>query len=283
MSTSIFAMGGATAAEQEQLLRAFDEDPRPFYEAMRAMGPVFQDPVAGMFHVTARAEIEAVLKNSAVFSSAANEPVLVPLFGTNMLVLDGPAHARLRGLVSASFTPAAIQAFADRLLVPTCDEILAGFRGRERVEFVWDFCIRYPLTVIARMLDVAIDDYAKFHRWYEDIVAALCEYPLVTEKQAVARRAVAELQAFLRPIVRERMKAPKPTDLIGHMALSELEGARLTEDEIVSFGAQLIWVGAETTQRAFATTLYGILSSGARDRVRADEGLLEAAIEEGFR
>lgn len=275
---------GVSEEERDRFLRQFDEDPVPFLRALRDMGPVVQDPLLGIYHVMARAEIEAVLKNATLFSASANGPILNPLFGVNMAAMDGAAHARLRGLVSAAFTPAAVATYVESTIAPVADATIEGLRGRASCEFVWDFCIRFPLGVIARMLNVPLEDYGRFHAWYETIVEALRGAPLVPEeKQAAGARATRELGDFLRPIVRERMASPTEGDLIGHMALTELEGARLTEDEIVSFSVQLLWVGAETTQRLIATALFGILSTGVRDAVRASERLLEGAIEEALR
>lgn len=274
---------GVSEAERDEFLRQFDADPYPFYRAMREMGPVVQDPVLGIFHVTHRDLIEEVLKNPAVYSSAANEPLVLPFFGVNMLHLDGDGHTRLRGLVSASFTPAAIAAYAAQMITPLCDATIDEMRGRATSEFCQDFCIRFPLRVIARMLNVPMRDFGRFSAWYTAIVDAMRDFPKVTEKHALGVKAAEELGDYLRPIVRERMQSPTPRDLVGHLSLTEIDGERLTEDEIINFGKQLLFAGAETTQRLLATTLYGILSTGALDRVRGNDALIESAIEEGLR
>src|SRR6185295_9646344 len=102
-------------------------------------------------------------------------------------------------------------------------------------------------------------------------------------KHKIGVQAAREIADFMRPIVRERMADPKPTDLVGHLALSSLDGERLSEDEVVSYTRQLLVAGAETTQRLIATTIYGILLTGVKDQVRGNEKLIESAVEEGLR
>src|SRR5438552_5229281 len=89
---------GVSEGEAAEFARQFDEDPFPFYAALREMGAVIQDPVTGGYHVNGRDEIEHALKDTAVFSSAPMS-VLSPFFGRNMFELDGAEHNRVRGLV----------------------------------------------------------------------------------------------------------------------------------------------------------------------------------------
>src|SRR5438105_2607125 len=188
---------GVEEAQTDDFIRQFEEDPYPFYAMMREMGAVVRDPVLGIFHVTRVDEIEEVLKNPALFSSAANAPLVLDYFGVNMLHLDGDAHARLRGLISASFTPAAIAGYAGHLIAPVCDEILEGLRGRATTELCWDFCLKYPLTVIARMLNVPMSEFGRFQKWYQAIVGGMSDYPKRTERHPLGVKAANELSEFM--------------------------------------------------------------------------------------
>src|SRR5438093_3637888 len=93
---------GVSEAEHGDFLRQFDDDPFPFYAALREMGSVVQDPVTGGYHVNGRDEIELALKSWEIFSSAPMS-VMSPFFGRNLFELDGAEHARVRGLIRASF------------------------------------------------------------------------------------------------------------------------------------------------------------------------------------
>jgi cytochrome P450 len=280
---------GVEESQHEHFIRQFDEDPYPFYKALRDMGPVVLDPVVGMYHVTGRDEIEAVLKDWQLFSSRANEPLLGRIFGPNLVQLDGAEHMRQRGLLSVAFTPSAVAKFADTLIVPELDFILGGMRGAKRIEFVGEFCFRYPLGVIGRWIGVQPGDHEKFTAWYKRIVDALRDYPLTPEARVVdGQEAVRQFRTYLRPLVREKMDAPpsgagKAGNLLGELARAEVEGERLTEEEMVSFAVTLLFAGAETTQRLLGTLLFGILSTGVRDAVRKDEKLMESAVEEALR
>jgi cytochrome P450 len=269
--------------EPDALIAQFEENPYPFYEAMRAAGPVMQDPMLGIFHVTGRAEIEAVLKDYATFSAAANSAVVGPFLGDGFASIDGKAHVRLRSLVSMAFTPAAIEAWQERLVGPTVREILAPFQGRPSMELVEHFADRLPLTVIARMLDVPIAEFEVLRGWYHALCTAMLEFPRVTpnrEKGLAASQAIID---FLRPIVRERMARPTADNLIGHLAMVELLGEKLTEAEILIFARGLLFGGAETARHMLANTLWGVLAGGANERIRTEPRAVEGAVEEGLR
>ncbi len=280
------AMPFAAGAEIREFIEAFDRDPLPIYAAMRACGPVMADPlVPNLFHVTGGAEIEAALKNAPVFSSSANKPVVAPFFGENFFHMDGEPHFRLRSLFSAAFTPAAISAYTTRLIEPELERVIAGLRGRRSLEFVSEFGAAFPLGVMARMFNVPVADFHRFKDWADTISVAFAGYPLVPEeKRQAGFKAAAELADYVRPIVRDRMAAPRPDDMLGYLATIELEGHRLTEDQIVAFARGFLFAGVETTQRLLGWTMLGILSTpGLRDDVRADPALLDASIEEGLR
>jgi pulcherriminic acid synthase len=269
--------------EKNRFYEEFEADPYPFFSAMRDMGPIMRDPVVGLYHVTGKAEMDAILKDSVLFSSSALEPAMAPFFGSGFPNKDGKEHARGRGLVSAPFTPAAIAAMTAVHLEPVLGPIIDRFRGRREAEFVEELCFRFPLQVIASMLGVPLADQERFRGWYQELMAAVMEYPRVTAKRAIGLAAAAALRDYLRPIVREHMASPGGRNLISALTTAELEGSRLSEEEILNFARGLLFAGAETTRHLLANAMWGVLATGRRDDVRRDARLLDGAIEEGLR
>src|SRR5262245_43179306 len=98
-------------------------NPFPTYASMRLGAPVQQVQPGGFWAVTRAEDVEYVLRNPQVFSSAGFQSVLKPEWlphnpvGDSILTKDDPGHAKLRGLVSRAFTPRAIGRLEPRLRV----------------------------------------------------------------------------------------------------------------------------------------------------------------------
>src|SRR5205085_11818896 len=98
----------------------------------------------------------------------------------------------------------------------------------------------FPLTVIARMLGVPIRDHQQFQRWSLDIIDYKPQRP---ERGLAASRALRE---YLAPVVAQHRADPQD-DLISELIAAEVDGHRLTDEEIFSFLLLLLPAGAETT------------------------------------
>ncbi|MGH7803288.1 MAG: cytochrome P450, partial [Candidatus Binatia bacterium] len=117
----------------------------------------------------------------------------------------------------------------------------------------------------------------RFQEWSLGIIAYRPERP---EQGLAASRALRE---YLSPIIAER-RAERQGDLISELIDAEVEGHRLTDDEIFGFLLLLLPAGAETTFRLLGNVLYALLSHpAALEAVRADRAELRWAIEETLR
>src|SRR4029077_12554401 len=90
-------------------------------------------------------------------------PAVLRALSRNMLDLDEPDHARLRGLVHKAFTPRLVEEMRRRMQTLT-DELLDAVQARGRMDLVRDFALPLPTTIIAEMLGVPTRDRHKFHR-----------------------------------------------------------------------------------------------------------------------
>ncbi len=92
-----------------------------------------------------------------------------------------------------------------------------------------------------------------------------------------------ELSAYLRPLVQERRKSPGP-GLLSMLAEAEVEGQRLTDDEIVHFAMLMIFAGGETVEKTLATFVRNLVAHPAQlTALRADWGLFDQALAESLR
>ena len=255
-------------------------DPYPMFAEMRRTSPVFVSEVNGktVYLLLRYADVVRGLKDAETFSSSIMRQVMGPVMGRTILEMDGRDHAVHRGLVSHAFRPQSIARMAERLVEPLADRLVDEIRrGGNRAELVEQLTSHYPLTVIARIFGIDIGDLKRFQQWSLGIIAYRPERP---EAGLAASRALRE---YLSPIIAER-RAERRDDLISELIDAEVEGHRLTDEEIFGFLLLLLPAGAETTFRLLGNVLFALLTHPeALDAVRDDRAELRWAIEETLR
>lgn len=221
-------------------------------------------------------EAQQVLRDGATFSSRQYELLMGPLMGHSILEMDEPEHHKYRALVQQAFTRKALDRWEHELVRPVVDDLVDEFCERGRADLVRELTFPFPIHVIARLLGLPWDDVAQFHRWAVELISGSFD-------REVGLAASASLRDYFAAILAERRAAPAD-DLISSLAMAELDGDRLADDDIFSFLRLLLPAGAETTYRSSGNLLFGLLSNpGQLDAVRADRTLIPQAIEEGVR
>jgi len=261
-------------------------DPYPELALARSAHPVQRldtsnmphDDAHPVFFVYRYEDVFEVLRDGETFSSAhIIELIMGDVMGKHiMLGMDNPEHRRYRALVSTAFSQKALARWENELIEPTASKLIDAFAGRGHAELVREFTFPYPTKVIASLLGLPREDYRQFQRWSIGILNILSQ-----RDQAVA--ASAEVKEYLAGILAERRREPRE-DLISDLAQAELDGERLTDEEIFSFLRLLLPAGVETTYRSTGNLLFSLLSRpGQLDAVRADRSLVPQAIDEALR
>jgi len=203
------------------------------------------------------------------------------LIENNLLMLDGPRHRRLRGLVAKAFTPRRVEA-----LRPRCEalveELLERMARRDVVDLVGELAQPLPTFVIAELLGVPSADHARFRAWSDALVELLD--PLSGRDGLEApKRASRELGAYLRALLAQRRTAPRD-DLLSAMQQAEEDGESLSDGELVALASLLLAAGNETTTSLIGNTVLLLLRHpGERRRLQDDLALLPSAVEEALR
>lgn len=198
------------------------------------------------------------------------------VWGHTVIGMDGEEHRLHRGLITQAFTRKAIQRWNDHVVVPIVDGLIDRFVDRGSADLATEFTLYFPAFVITEMLGLPAAEVAQFHSWSAETIMAFHDPDR-------AMRASKLLEEYLTPIV-ERRRAEPGDDLVSLLTQAELEGRRLTDLEIISFGRMLLNAGGETTYRSTGSLLFYLLRNPDQlDRVRADRTLVAAAIEEGLR
>jgi cytochrome P450 len=272
---------------------AFKADPFPFYARLRAEAPAF--PVAlpdgrTAWLVTRYDDVAAVLKderfakdplNALSPQQRARQP-WIPAFARpltrNMLDLDDPDHARLRGLVHRAFTPRLVEQMRGRVQA-LCARLLDRAQGRGRIDLIRSYAQPVPTTIIAEMLGVPVADRHRFQRWSQAlIVAGASRWGML-----LAIPHVWLFLRYVRGLIRESRAQPRD-DLVSALAQAEEAGQRLDEDELVAMVVLLLVAGHETTVNLIGNGTLALLQHPEQlERLRRDPGLVPSAAEELLR
>jgi cytochrome P450 PksS len=196
----------------------------------------------------------------------------------NMLDVDEPDHARLRGLVNKAFTPRFVEAMRGRIET-LADELLDNVQGRDRFDLIREYALPIPTIVIAGMLGVPVEDRHRFSRWSGAIVSA------DTSKWAMMR-ALPNLWRFLRYIRRlvELRRTRPGDDLVSALVQAQIDDVRLNDDELVAMIFLLLVAGHETTVNLIGNGVLALLEHPDQlQRLRDEPALIGSAVEELLR
>lgn len=267
-------------------------DPYPLYRALREADPVMWDPYLHAWVVTSYAESLTVLhKFSATrtprpeqlraIGLAELEPIAAVMV-RQMLFMDPPDHTRLRGLCAAAFTPrrveqlkAHIQAIADGLL----DRIAAD----GQLDIIADFAAPLPAIVTAELLGVPVSDHAQLKAWSADFAEMLGNFQHNPARAATVARSLADMTAYLQAAIRAQQQHPRE-GLISALLAAEIDGRRLSTDEVIANTIVTMVGGQETTTNLIGNGLLTLLRNPDRlAELRAQPTLIGSAVEELLR
>jgi cytochrome P450 family 142 subfamily A polypeptide 1 len=251
---------------------------RDAYAWMREHAPVHFDDANNLWGVATYAGVMAVGRDPTTFSSAGgSRPDTGPL--PWMIDLDAPDHLKRRKLVSRGFTPARVRATREHL-GDICDELIDRVCERGACDVVHDLAAPLPMIVIGDMLGIAAADRGNLLRWSDDMLKSLNGDP---ESLAAAATAFGEYDRYARAMIAARRDDPTD-DLVSVLVHAEVDGAHLTDDEIVMESLLLLVGGDETTRHVTVGGTELLLAHpDTKARLTSDADLLPNAVEEMLR
>ncbi|AIG73791.1 cytochrome P450 [Amycolatopsis japonica] len=257
--------------------------------------PVRFDAETGMWNVYGHAEALKTLSDPKVFSSDTTR--LIPkeispdkdLFVEgNLLQMDPPDHKKLRTLVSHAFTPKVVADLEPRIAALT-NELLDAVDGADSMELVTHLAYPLPVIVIAELLGIPASDRDLFKEWVDTLLRNSQQRSLIKQTEEDKKAAeetsaqVKNLVNYLSEHVDDRRRNPRE-DLLTKLVEAEVDGTKLTQNEVVNFANVLLLAGHITTTMLLGNTVLCLDSHPDEyRRVRADRTLLPATIEESLR
>ena len=269
-------------------------NPYPLYRRLRTEDPVHWDPFLHAWVVTRYCDVVHVLHYFSADRtptpeqlSSMNLSAITPIAAVmvkQMLFLDAPAHTRLRSLASSAFTPGRvkvlrshIQQIADRLI----DAVMERKSGQ--MDIISDFAEPLPAIVTAEMLGVPTSDHRQLKDWTADFAEMLGNFQHNPDHVPKVLRTLEEMLEYFRERVRELRVHPRE-GLINSLLTAEINGDRLTEEEVIANSIVTMVGGQETTTNLIGNGLLTLLRHPAEmQRLRFDPALIPSAVEELLR
>jgi cytochrome P450 len=245
------------------------------------------DEATGIQHVYGYHEAMEVMGDPETFSSNSQRKFLSKfekeLTDGNMVRLDPPEHTKLRKLVNRGFTPRLVDDLEPRIAAVT-NELLDEAGDADRVDLVDLLAYPLPVIVIAEMLGIPPSDRV----WFKQLMSKHLDngQDALQNLEAVLERRMADirqLRAYLAEHAAERRRHPR-ADLITQLVEAEVDGERLSDDQVVNFSNLMLIAGHVTTTSLIGNTVLELADDPVLgERVRADRTLVPGTIEESLR
>jgi cytochrome P450 len=255
------------------------EDPYSVYRRLRREQPValLSVPLGGdAYLVTRHDDVREVLRNDGLFSNRSNAKGISLVMGRTIVEMDGREHLRHRSLITPALAPRALKGDFPAQVEAIAHALIDRFAARGEADLVAEFTFNYPLEVFSRILGIPHADHAQVHRWAIDL-AGIARDPA---RGLAASRCLAD---YLAPVVHARRARPS-SDLVSRLAHAEVDGQRLSDEEVVSFLRLLVIAGAETTYHLLGSVLLALLREPALlAHVREDRSRVPGILHEALR
>ncbi|MEU4798745.1 cytochrome P450 [Streptomyces sp. NPDC023327] len=259
-----------------------------WFRVMRDERPVHQDPATGAWMVLRYADVAAASLDHATFSSELwraypTEWGKSDAWGQGRLTeMDPPRHRLLRALIGKAFNQRTVAGLAPEIET-TVERLLDAVDDRSEIDVARDLADPLPVMVIAELIGLPYEDRELLRGWADRLLSFEAGDLAGEDLVKAIDAAGAELLAYLREHYRLRCAAPKD-DLFSRLAQAEVDGERLTEEEVVNIGKLLLIGGHVTTACSLASLVFELLRHpDTLTAVRRDAGLIPAAVEESVR
>jgi cytochrome P450 len=222
--------------------------------------------------------VNAAFKDEETFPSAEfYGRTVTDVLGRNLQCMRGEEHRRNRALVSPAFRQRLMPGLVEPLLEPVAHELIDRFEAHGAADLVTDFTSRYPFIIITRLLGLPRSSEEQIKHWALTMLD-------IRKHHGAALQASQEFVAFVDPLLQQRRYDPGE-DLLSTLATTEVDGERLTDEEIFDFLRLLFPAGADTTYLGLGNTLYALLTHPDQLALLLEDlpGRARGAAEEGIR
>src|SRR5580693_2330751 len=267
-------------------------EPYALYRALREYDPVHWDPYMHAWVVTSYPEVVTVLKDFS--ADRTPPPAYLDQLGLSlmkpfaevmlqqMMFMDGAMHSRLRNICAAAFTPRRVEELRT-VIESIANELIDKVIASGRMDVIADFANRLPAIVTAKLLGVPVEDHEQLHAWVIDLAEVLGNFQHHPDRVAEIVRSLEDLKSYVAARMAEQRRSPA-SGLIHSLMTTEVDGHRLSDDEVVANTIITLIGGHETTTNLIASGFLTLLRDPENfEQLRNHPEIVGSAVEELLR
>jgi len=267
-------------------------DPYPLYRNLQEQAPVAWDPYLSCWVVTGYDDVLTVLKEFSADRTPSPdfmrklglgeiEP-LAEVMCRQMLFLDAPSHTHLRKLCSTAFTPRRVERLEDYVIAIT-DELIDDVLASGRMDIVKDFSERLPAIVTAHLLGVPREDHLQLKAWSADFAEMLGNFQHNPGGVTRVLKSLEDMTAYFQSAIREKERKLED-GLVRSLIEAEVDGERLTEEEVIANIIVTMVGGQETTTNLIGNGMLTLLRQPDKlGQLREHPEIIDTGVEELLR
>jgi pimeloyl-[acyl-carrier protein] synthase len=267
-------------------------NPYPLFHRLRTEDPVHWDPFLHAWVVTRYHDVVTVLHQYSAQRTPAPERLdkmglaslnpIAEIMVKQMLFLDAPAHTRLRSLASYAFTPHRVEVLRGHIR-EIIHRMLDNVQAKGSMDVIADLAEPLPCIVTAEMFGVPVEDHQQLKAWSQDFAEMLGNFQHNAERAPRILKSVLDMADYFRSAIREQRLHPRD-GLVSSLMNAEIQGDRLTEEEVIANCIVTMVGGQETTTNLIGNGVLSLLRNPEQlQMLRADLSLIPSAVEELLR
>lgn len=257
-------------------------DPYPAYRELRATAPVCWNDVTKFWALLKYEDVRFVSSNPAMFSSTKGitipDPAMPnPVQEGSLIFTDPPRHRQLRKLINSGFTRRHV-AILEPKIREIVRRILDGVEPGSTHEFAEEIAAPLPTRIIAELLGASPDDWEEFRAW-SDAATGTADPEIELETFV----ALGQCYQYFQKLIAAR-RAEARDDMLSILVNAEIDGDRLSDEDLLKFAYLLLVAGNETTRNLIALGTLALIEHPDQCRLLLDDPtLIPGAVEEMLR
>ena len=267
-------------------------NPYPLFHRLRSEDPVHWDPFLHAWVVTRYEDVVTVLHHYSAERTPTPEQLtamglaslnpIAEIMVKQMLFLDAPAHTRLRTLAAHAFTPQRVEILRGHIREIT-NLLLDKVQHKGRMDVIGDLAEPLPCVITAEMLGVPVGDHLQLKAWSQDFAEMLGNFQHNPERASRILKGVLDMANYFRSAMREQRLHPRD-GLVSSLMNAEIQGDRLSEDEVIANCIVTMVGGQETTTNLIGNGVLSLLRNPDQlEKLHSDLSLIPSAVEELLR
>jgi cytochrome P450 len=267
-------------------------NPYPLYARLREEAPVYWDPFLHTWVVTRYADVLKVLLTFSADRTPSPEQLsamgmsavgpIAQVMVKQMLFLDPPAHTRLRSLAATVFSPRRVKVLEEHIR-SIANDLIDKVLKKGTMEVMSEIAEPLPAIVTAELLGVPVADHNQLKDWSKDFAEMLGNYQHNPNRIPSVLKSTDEMTKYFKARIAEQKEEPQE-GLLSSLLTAEINGDRLTEEEVIANTIVTMVGGQETTTNLIGNGMLTLLRNpGEKERLMADYSLIPSAVEELLR